>query len=162
MGKTVQPQCAHAEMPSLATAPSPGQISHPAFNIYRRSCAKQSNWSSLSLAHKYYRTTTPFDYITLVYGAFVSSHQSSAARKALRDTIVACNSLAMSALGRGNTERCRDLLARAFEIASDRQMRGGGIGDKTHKEDNAADNGGGGDPVLQILTLNNTACLHRR
>lgn len=68
----------------------------------------------------------------------------------------------MSALGRGNTERCRDLLARALEIASDRQMRGRGIGDKVYKEDIAADNDGGGDPVLQILTLNNTACLHRR
>lgn len=93
-----------------------------------------------------------------------SVSQSSAAQKALRDTIVACNSLAMSALGRGNTERCRDLLARAFEIASDRQMRGRGIGDRICKDDNAGDNGGGGggDPVLQILTLNNTACLHRR
>ena len=91
--------------------------------------------------------------------------QSSATRKALRDTIVACNSLAMSALGRGNTERCRDLLARAFEIASDGKMRGRGIGDRTHKDDNAAEHGGGGgggDPVLQVLTLNNTACLHRR
>lgn len=75
---------------------------------------------------------------------------------------MACNSLAMSALGRGNTERCRDLLTRAFEIASDRQMRGRGISDAIHKEDNAAGDGGGGDPVLQVLTLNNTACLHRR
>eukprot|EP00903_Cladosiphon_okamuranus_P017064 g15726.t1 len=87
---------------------------------------------------------------------------SSAARNALRDTIVACNSLAMSALGRGNTERCRDLLTRAFEIASARQMRGRSIGDKRHKHDDATDSGGGGDFVLQVLTLNNTACLHRR
>lgn len=69
----------------------------------------------------------------------------------------------MSALGRGNTERCRDLLARAFEIASDRQMRGEGVGDTMRKEDNAAGPNGGEDgPVLQVLTLNNTACLHRR
>lgn len=70
----------------------------------------------------------------------------------------------MSALGRGNTERCRDLLARASEIASDRKLQGRhGKDDAAGKgEDTLGSGGGSGDPALQILTLNNTACLHRR
>ncbi len=82
----------------------------------------------------------------------------------MRDTIVACNSLAMSALGRGNTERCRDLLTRAFEIASDKKLLSRGARGDVHTEEGEAYGGGGGsgDPALQILTLNNTACLHRR
>lgn len=83
--------------------------------------------------------------------------QNSATRKALRDTIVACNSLAMSALGRGKTRRCKDLLARAFEIASDARLRGGNSSDRSPKQSE-----GGDIPPLQVLTLNNTACLHRR
>lgn len=77
---------------------------------------------------------------------------------------MACNSLAMSALGRGNTGRCRDLLARAFGIASDRKLQGRHrLDDADNKGEDALGGGGGnGEPSLQILTLNNTACLHRR
>eukprot|EP00904_Undaria_pinnatifida_P010921 jgi/Undpi1/695/HiC_scaffold_10.g04159.m1 len=87
------------------------------------------------------------------------STASSATRKAFRDTIVACNSLAMLSLGRGDPARCRDLLARALDLASDANITAG------------EDRRGGGalgrdpadvDPALQVLTLNNTACLHRR
>ncbi|CAM9754817.1 unnamed protein product, partial [Ectocarpus sp. 4 AP-2014] len=90
--------------------------------------------------------------------------QSSAARKAFKDTIVACNSLAMSALGRGNTERCRDLLERAFQIASSetRRQRNNNNSDGNCRKEGASGSGGSGNPALQILTLNNTACLHRR
>lgn len=100
------------------------------------------------------------------------SRQNSAALKAFKDTIVACNSLAMSALGRGNTERCRDLLARAFEVASVHKPHG--RNDICDRNENAvrdvdsgrdADNDGvdeGINSALQVLTLNNTACLHRR
>lgn len=69
----------------------------------------------------------------------------------------------MSALGRGNTERCRDLLARASELASDRLQGRHGKNDADGKgEDALGDGGGSSDPALQILTLNNIACLHRR
>ena len=72
---------------------------------------------------------------------------------------MACNSLAMLSLGRGDPARCRDLLARALDLASDANITAG------------EDRRGGGalgrdpadvDPALQVLTLNNTACLHRR
>ena len=63
----------------------------------------------------------------------------------------------MLSLGRSDPARCRDLLTRALELASDTNIvgkyrRGGTLGR------GSAD----GDPALQVLTLNNTACLHRR
>ncbi|CAM9184941.1 unnamed protein product [Laminaria digitata] len=85
-------------------------------------------------------------------------HQSSATRKAFRDTIVACNSLAMFSLGRSDPTRCRDLLTRALDLASDTNIAGDDRGGGTLIGRDSAD----GDPALQVLTLNNTACLHRR
>lgn len=83
--------------------------------------------------------------------------QSPATEKAVRDTIVACNSLAMAALGRGDATRCRDLLARAFEMASSKKVL-----TENNDDRRAGREAVGGSSALQVLTLNNTACLHRR
>lgn len=94
--------------------------------------------------------------------------QSSATTKALTDTIIACNSLAMSALGRGDTLRCKELLARAFKIACYKRSHNGDDYDgDDYDGDDFSEPGAGGDrsgavAALQVLTLNNTACLHRR
>ncbi|CAN0397812.1 unnamed protein product, partial [Discosporangium mesarthrocarpum] len=66
---------------------------------------------------------------------------SSGALKALQDTVISCNALAMAALGRGNAVKCRSLLARAMGLATGARQPCSG---------------------LVVLTLNNTACLFRR
>lgn len=63
----------------------------------------------------------------------------------------------MFCLGRGDPARCRDLLTRALELASDTNIVGEDRADGTLGRDSE-----GGDSALQVLTLNNTACLHRR
>lgn len=71
----------------------------------------------------------------------------------------ACNSLAMSALGRGNMMRCKELLERAFEVAHDDIWReDDGVRDALHQGDGMS----GEKATLLILTLNNAACLQRR
>lgn len=89
--------------------------------------------------------------------------QNSATRKALQNTIVACNSLAMSALGRGNTARCKELLAKALEVAYDRRSQHhSSPGHDDDLDGEANRDASVTDAALQVLTLNNTACLHRR
>lgn len=89
--------------------------------------------------------------------------------KALADTIVAGNALAMAALGRGDTLRCKELLARAFEMACYRHDHQPCHGSHDNFRDDDSEPGvtdgeSGLDTTvaLQVLTLNNTACLHRR
>lgn len=71
----------------------------------------------------------------------------------------ACNSLAMSALGRGNMMSCKELLERAFEVANDDMWReDDDARDALHEGDGIS----GEKATLLILTLNNAACLQRR
>lgn len=85
-----------------------------------------------------------------------SSSQGSATRRTLCDTVKACNSLAMSALGRGEMSRCKGLLTRALEMTS------GAADDQNDVALGRGGNAAVGIPSLQVLTLNNMACLHRR
>ncbi|CAM9371539.1 unnamed protein product, partial [Choristocarpus tenellus] len=87
-------------------------------------------------------------------------HQSSAARIAFRDAVMACNSLAMATLGGGGMKKCRSLLARAMGLATGRRKLGGGKGKGRSRGKLWASFGS--DPALEVLTLNNTACLFRR
>ena len=63
----------------------------------------------------------------------------------------------MFSLGRSDPARCRDLLTRALELASDTNIVGEDRAGGTLRRDSADS-----DPALRVLTLNNTACLHRR